>query len=159
MPPPGGFEAVKYKRNLPFRGPSGLVILGAVTAVCTYGFYRVGKGNLERRIRPPEALSATAARRIRTVVPEWATTTDLDFEMRWSSMCPRVCVELQREKVWSRIHLVPLLLAEGDRDAYRRQQAALEREKEIMKDVKGWEVSNLSGPLTDAYQREKLMMN
>ena len=49
MPPPGGFEAVKYKRNLPFRGPSGLVILGAVTAVCAYGFYRVGKGNLERR--------------------------------------------------------------------------------------------------------------
>ena len=43
--------------------------------------------------------------------------------------------ELQREKVWSRIHLVPLLLAEGDRDAYRRQQAALEREREIMKDV------------------------
>ena len=49
--------------------------------------------------------------------------------------------ELQREKAWSRIHLVPLLLAEGDRDAYRRQQAALQREKEIMKDVKGWEVS------------------
>ncbi|KAG2060163.1 B16.6 subunit of GRIM-19, NADH:ubiquinone oxidoreductase [Suillus hirtellus] len=92
MPPPGGFEAVKYKRNLPFRGPSGLVILGAVTAVCAYGFYRVGKGNLERR-----------------------------------------------EKVWSRIHLVPLLVAEGDRDAYRRQEAALEREREIMKDVKGWE--------------------
>ncbi|KIL00515.1 hypothetical protein PAXRUDRAFT_29762 [Paxillus rubicundulus Ve08.2h10] len=96
MPPPGGFEAVKYKRNLPFRGPGGLAILGAVAAVCAYGFYRVGKGNLERR-------------------------------------------ELQREKVWSRIHLVPLLLAEGDRDAFRRQQAALEREKEIMKEVKDWE--------------------
>ena len=52
--------------------------------------------------------------------------------------------ELQREKVWSRIHLVPLLLAEGDRDAYRRQQAALEREREIMKDVPGWEVSDIS---------------
>lgn len=49
--------------------------------------------------------------------------------------------ELQREQVWSRIHLVPLLVAEGDRDAYRRQQAALERERVIMKDVKGWEVS------------------
>ncbi|KAI0832642.1 GRIM-19 [Trametes gibbosa] len=96
MPPSGGFEAVKYKRNLPLRGPSGLVILGGVTAVCAYGFYRVGKGNLEKR-------------------------------------------ELQREKVWSRIHLVPVLLAEGDRDAYRRQQAALAREREIMKDVPGWE--------------------
>lgn len=52
--------------------------------------------------------------------------------------------ELQREKVWSRIHLVPLLLAEGDRDAYRRQAAALERERAIMKDVKDWEVGVIS---------------
>lgn len=49
--------------------------------------------------------------------------------------------ELKREKTWSRIHLVPLLLAEGDRDTYRREQAALEREREIMRDVEGWEVS------------------
>ncbi|KDQ64412.1 hypothetical protein JAAARDRAFT_28038, partial [Jaapia argillacea MUCL 33604] len=97
MPPAGGFEAVKYKRNLPFRGPGGLVVLAGVTSICAYGFYRLGMGNLERR-------------------------------------------ELEREKIWSRLHLVPLLLAEGDRDAYRRQQAALEREREIMKDVKGWEV-------------------
>ncbi|KAI0068576.1 hypothetical protein BV25DRAFT_14276 [Artomyces pyxidatus] len=96
MPPAGGFEAVKYKRNLPVRGPGGLAILGGVTALCAYGFYRLGKGNVEKR-------------------------------------------ELQREKTWSRIHLVPLLLAEGDRDAYRRQQAAQAREKEIMKDVKDWE--------------------
>ena len=49
MPTPGGFEPVKYKRNLPIRGPSGLAILGGVTAVCAYGFYRLGKGNLEKR--------------------------------------------------------------------------------------------------------------
>lgn len=42
---------------------------------------------------------------------------------------------------------MPLLLAEGDRDAYRRQQAALAREKEIMKDVKDWEVSLFSDTL------------
>lgn len=55
----------------------------------------------------------------------------------------RVCFvhrELEREKIWSRIHLVPLLTAEGDRDAYRRHQAAVAREREIMKDVPGWEV-------------------
>lgn len=96
MPPAGGFEAIKYKRNLPSRGPGAYAILGGVTAICAYGFYRVGKGNLEKQ-------------------------------------------ELQRERVWSRIHLVPLLMAEGDRDAYRRQQAALAREKAIMKDVPGWE--------------------
>jgi NADH dehydrogenase (ubiquinone) 1 alpha subcomplex subunit 13 len=50
------------------------------------------------------------------------------------------CRELKREKVWSRLHLVPILLAEGDRDVYRRAHAALAREKEIMKDVDGWEV-------------------
>lgn len=49
MPPAGGFEAVKYKRNLPFRGPGGLAILTGVTAICAYGFYRVGTGNLEKR--------------------------------------------------------------------------------------------------------------
>lgn len=49
MPPAGGYEAIRYKRNLPFRGPGGAVIIGAVTAVCAYGFYRVGLGNLEKR--------------------------------------------------------------------------------------------------------------
>ncbi|TFK99192.1 GRIM-19 [Pterulicium gracile] len=96
MPPAGGFDSIKYKRNLPFRGPGAFVILGTVAAISGFGFWRLGLGNLEKR-------------------------------------------ELQREKVWSRIHIVPLLLAEGDRDAYRRQQAATEREREIMKDVPGWE--------------------
>lgn len=64
--------------------------------------------------------------------------------------------ELQREKVWSRIHLVPLLLAEGDRDAYRRQEATLERERVIMKDVKDWEVGDLPPP-EHAHRAEKLM--
>ena len=50
MPPVGGFESIKYKRNLPFRGPGAYVILGGVTAICAYGFYRLGKGNLERRL-------------------------------------------------------------------------------------------------------------
>ena len=35
---------------------------------------------------------------------------------------------------------MPLLLAEGDRDAHRRHLAAVEREKEIMKGVAGWQV-------------------
>ncbi|KAJ9110533.1 hypothetical protein QFC20_002861 [Naganishia adeliensis] len=98
MPPAGGFEHVRYKRNIPIRGPGGAAIFGGVAAVCAYGFYLVGQGNLEKR-------------------------------------------ELQREKAWSRIHLVPLMLAEQDRDAYRRNVAAVAREREIMKDVPGWEVS------------------
>jgi hypothetical protein len=60
--------------------------------------------------------------------------------------------ELQREKAWSRIYLVPLVLAEQDRDAYRRQQAALAREKEIMKDVDGWEVSGRVSLLSNVFR-------
>ena len=49
MPPPGGFDAVKYKRNLPFRGPSSAVIVAGVLGICAFGFYRIGLGNLEKR--------------------------------------------------------------------------------------------------------------
>lgn len=49
--------------------------------------------------------------------------------------------ELRRELAWSRINLVPVILAEQDRDIHRRNLANLAREKEIMKDVEGWEVS------------------
>ncbi|KAJ7129356.1 GRIM-19 [Mycena epipterygia] len=95
LPPAGGFETVKYKRNLPLRGPGALVILGGVTVLCSFGFYRIGLGNLERR-------------------------------------------ELKREKTWARIHLVPLLMAEGDRAAYQLTQRGIAVEAEIMKDVKDW---------------------
>ncbi|KAJ7087407.1 GRIM-19 [Mycena crocata] len=95
LPPAGGFEAIKYKRNLPFRGPGALAILGGVTALVTFGFWRLGLGNVERR-------------------------------------------ELQREKTWARIHLVPILMAEGDRAAYQQQRRTAGIEADIMKDVKGW---------------------
>ena len=53
--------------------------------------------------------------------------------------CFRINSELKRERAWSRIHLIPLLMAEADRDAFRRSEAQTAREKEIMKDVPGWE--------------------
>ena len=40
--------------------------------------------------------------------------------------------ELAREKMWSRIHLIPMLQAEEDRDLVRRQWADKAREKELM---------------------------
>ncbi|GAC74619.1 NADH:ubiquinone oxidoreductase, B16.6 subunit [Moesziomyces antarcticus T-34] len=96
LPPSGGYQPIRYKRNLPGKNLSGLTIFGGVIAICAYGFYKVGQGNLEQR-------------------------------------------ELKRERAWSRIHLIPLLMAESDRDAFRRSEAQLAREKEIMKDVPGWE--------------------
>lgn len=42
------------------------------------------------------------------------------------------CSELAREKMWSRIHLAPLLQAEEDRDQVRRYWADKEREKVLL---------------------------
>ncbi|KAB8220540.1 GRIM-19 [Aspergillus novoparasiticus] len=40
--------------------------------------------------------------------------------------------ELAREKVWSRLHILPLLQAEEDRDQVRRHFADKAREKELL---------------------------
>ncbi|KAL2151643.1 hypothetical protein VTH82DRAFT_6741 [Thermothelomyces myriococcoides] len=40
--------------------------------------------------------------------------------------------ELAREKMWARIHLIPLLQAEEDRDQVRRHLADQAREKELL---------------------------
>ena len=42
--------------------------------------------------------------------------------------------ELAREKIWSRIHLIPVLQAEEDRDQVRRHLADQKREKELLGD-------------------------
>ena len=50
---------------------------------------------------------------------------------------------MAREKLWTRIHLTPVLQAEADRDDVRRALAADARERELMKDVKGWEFGSV----------------
>jgi len=40
--------------------------------------------------------------------------------------------ELAREKMWARIHLIPLLTAEEDRDQVRRHLADQARERELL---------------------------
>lgn len=40
--------------------------------------------------------------------------------------------ELAREKMWSRIHLIPMLQAEEDRDLVRRVWADQARERELL---------------------------
>lgn len=40
--------------------------------------------------------------------------------------------ELAREKMWSRIHLIPMLQAEEDRDQMRRYWADQAREKHLL---------------------------
>ncbi|CAK8678685.1 NADH dehydrogenase [ubiquinone] 1 alpha subcomplex subunit 13-like [Clavelina lepadiformis] len=43
LPPPGGYGAIPYKRNLPVRGPSGFVIFGLGIAVHGLGLYLMQK--------------------------------------------------------------------------------------------------------------------
>lgn len=49
MPPAGGYESVRYKRNLPVRGPSGVMIFAGVMAISAFGFWRYGQGNIEKK--------------------------------------------------------------------------------------------------------------
>jgi hypothetical protein len=56
---------------------------------------------------------------------------------------PAQTSELNRENAWTRIHLTPLLVAEADRDLYRRTRAAIAREAAIMEHVQGWKVRHV----------------
>ena len=47
-------------------------------------------------------------------------------------LADRPCSELAREKTWARIHLIPVLQAEEDRDQVRRYLADKAREKELL---------------------------
>lgn len=56
---------------------------------------------------------------------------DLDFEKESNAdFVPHS--ELAREKMWSRIHLIPMLQAEEDRDQVRRHLADKARERELL---------------------------
>ena len=39
LPPPGGYESIPYKRNIPIRGPSGAVMLGLLVAIHGLGLW------------------------------------------------------------------------------------------------------------------------
>ncbi|KAF4556141.1 Hypothetical protein D9617_1g080160 [Elsinoe fawcettii] len=104
MPPSGGYEPVQYRRNLPARGFRPAFYLAAVAGIMTYGFYRLGQGNREHKY-----VSLDPPHRIEEALPE-----------------------LAREKMWSRIHLIPVLQAEEDRDQVRRMLADKSREKELL---------------------------
>lgn len=49
LPPKGGYAPIRYKRNLPARGPNAVFALFTMLGISAYGFYRIGQGNIERR--------------------------------------------------------------------------------------------------------------
>jgi hypothetical protein len=74
----------------------------------TFGFWKVGKGIREQKYVPHREKGFEAC------ANKWMDS------------------ELAREKMWSRIHLIPLLTAEEDRDLVRRHYADQAREKELL---------------------------
>lgn len=60
MPPKGGYEAFRFSRHLPRRGPNGTAIMLGGVAVMAFGFYVIKKTNEERRwcncIREPRTV-------------------------------------------------------------------------------------------------------
>ena len=51
MPPKGGYPGITYAKNLPKRGPSGLVIMLGGVAAMAVGFYGIKRTNKKRRYR------------------------------------------------------------------------------------------------------------
>jgi len=110
MPPVGGYEPVQYRRNLPARGFRPAYYLLGVGVIMTYGFYKYGIG-----IREAKYVHLVH----QTGIPH-------------GHLVDRVCSELAREKTWARIHLIPVLQAEEDRDQVRRYLADKARERELL---------------------------
>ncbi|TVY15239.1 NADH dehydrogenase [ubiquinone] 1 alpha subcomplex subunit 13 [Lachnellula arida] len=115
LPPSGGYGAVQYKRNLPARGFRPAVMLAGVVGIMTYGFWKLGKGIRQQKYVLPSI-------RIRKI----------DRISFWINADVEGISELAREKMWSRIHLIPMLTAEEDRDLVRRHLADQAREKALL---------------------------
>ncbi|KAI9468915.1 MAG: GRIM-19 [Benjaminiella poitrasii] len=96
MPPPQGFSEVKYRRYLPKRGPSGLVILAGITAISAFGFYRVAQGNLERRELKRENLWSRIY-----LVPLLTAESDRDMYRRLEAAKGREAEVMKDVKDWN----------------------------------------------------------
>lgn len=91
-----------------------------------YGFYKYYYGVRELKYVP------TLPHRSR--LPTCESDGSLDILSAIGLSAHDFCFhsELAREKMWSRIHLIPLLQAEEDRDQVRRHFADQAREKELL---------------------------
>ncbi|KAJ3196296.1 hypothetical protein HK101_009404 [Irineochytrium annulatum] len=76
-----------------------------------------------------------------------ATIGIMGYGFYWIGQSNAERRELRREKLWARIHLVPLLQAETDRDAVRRLESLKNNEAKIMEDVPGWVPMSLTDPV------------
>lgn len=91
-----------------------------------YGFYKYYYGVRELKYVP------TLPDRSRLPMCESGGSLNIVSVIGYSADGFQLCSELAREKMWSRIHLTPLLQAEEDRDQVRRHFADQAREKELL---------------------------
>eukprot|EP00794_Sanderia_malayensis_P009774 gene9773-10773_t len=61
LPPKHGYPAIEYARNLPKRGPSGLVMFLGCTGLMSFGFYCVIQGNIKMRALRKETIEGRIA--------------------------------------------------------------------------------------------------
>lgn len=47
LPPPKGFAPITYKRNVPNKGPPGIVLFAGIGMLMMYGFVKVAQGKRE----------------------------------------------------------------------------------------------------------------
>ncbi|KAJ3147133.1 hypothetical protein HDU86_008129 [Geranomyces michiganensis] len=101
LAPKGGFpETIQYKRYLPRRGPSGLVIFAAAFGVMGYGWYWVAQANAERR----ELRREKAWTRI-SLVPLLQAETDRDLVRRLEAAANREAAHMENVEGWSALDL------------------------------------------------------
>lgn len=96
-----------------------------------YGWYKLVVGIREQKYARPTYIHLPAALNPGNTF----TRTDIHIYSRPSAsriLTDTPSSELAREKMWSRIHLIPLLQAEEDRDLVRRHLADQAREKELL---------------------------
>jgi NADH dehydrogenase (ubiquinone) 1 alpha subcomplex subunit 13 len=85
LPPNGGFPTtIRYQRNIPQKGPSGLVIFVGVLAVMGYGFYNTTESNKERTLLRNEKMWARI-----NLVPLLQAEADRDHVRRLEALTKR----------------------------------------------------------------------
>ncbi|KAI8823559.1 GRIM-19 protein-domain-containing protein [Fimicolochytrium jonesii] len=130
MPPPGGFpETIQYKRYLPRRGPSGVVMFIATFGIMGYGWYWVAQANAERReLRREKAWNRIA------LVPLLQAETDRDLVRRLEAAKDREGKMMENVKGgWSALDLkteTPGVGKSGARD-YTQSEPVYHTERHV----------------------------
>ncbi|KAG0647130.1 hypothetical protein D0Z07_7326 [Hyphodiscus hymeniophilus] len=115
LPPAGGYEPVQYKKSPRKRVPPSRDALR-------------GRGRDDIWVLEGREGNTRAE-----VDIAFGCTGNYSAGLEWMDTMADVWdSELAREKMWSRIHLIPLLTAEEDRDLVRRHLADQAREKELL---------------------------